>query len=883
MTINVMKRAFQSCDKCIVLAANEHYVPYMSVALRSIYDYSDENNQYDIIILHKDITSKTQTVLQKMIGDKKTYISLRFLNVTTYVKFRHFYTDNRRDFSGEAYYRLMIPWLLEDGYRYALYIDGDMVIKRDIFLLFGIDLKGKMLGAVKDYWGICNCFIPGDDRRAYRESIGLSDIENYVISSTLVFDLEQFRKQYTLSDVLKLAQSKEWVQHDQDVINIMCQGQIFYFGAEWGFVTDYGNNHYLPQYMQDELEEAKKNIAIIHYAGRRKPWRYSFCEFDMDFWRCAENTPYFASLFQMNNQFEYQYYVASQLNGCALDLQDTESGMQYVYKNIELGGMKKGHARYRMIDVHKDILYLEGMIGVVGNLPDEEIRVGVEINDNIYWADKQSREDGYREELDYITYRGEAFVFEIPLKKISIKGKTQIRLFCKVDGNIYPRENIGFERYCILCRRYKHSYGVKENWILQTDRKYLYIRPFSHLRRLGCELLFIYDLLCKKYYKAIAARIMAAMAFPFYRRPIWLISDRVERADDNGEAFFKYLNKEHKKEINSYFVIGKESSDYVRMQQYGKVVSPFGIKYKILQLLAEFAVSSQTDRIYRSSFYIKDSYGNLTNNVKFIFLQHGVIVADLTRWLNKKTQQLSGFITSTTREYQDVLNRNYGYTKEVWLTGMPRYDYLQNHSEKIITIAPTWRMYLTSNQDKHTGEWNLTKDFAQSNYVTFYRNLMQNAKLRSKAEQLGYRLKFKVHPAFRSHISDFGFDDQTEFIPDEMSYREMYEKSSLMITDYSSSIFDFLYLGKPIIYTHFDFDEFYAGKHIYDQGDFDYQKEGFGEVEYTLEGTVDRIIEYMERNCEMKPLYKERVDRCFKYRDRNNSERIYQKMIELRN
>lgn len=877
-----MKKAFQECDNCIVLAANERYVPYMSVALQSIYDHSDKNRRYDIIILHKDITKQTREVLQGMLGDKRSYISLRFINVASHVRLKHFYTSNRRDFSGEAYYRLMIPWLIEDGYRYALYIDGDMVMKQDIYDLFAVDLHGKMLGAVKDYWGICNCFIPGDGRKEYRESIGLYDIEHYVISSTLMFDLEQFRKQYTLASVLKLAQSRDWVQHDQDVINIMCREQIFFYGAEWGFVTDYGNNHYLPQYMQDELEQARSKIAIVHYAGRRKPWKHSFCEFDMVFWKCAQQTPYFELLLKMNGQFEYQYYVASQLNGCALTLQQTEEGMQYVYRGIELGGMDKGHARYRIIDVHNDILHLEGMLGVIGSLSDAEIRVGVVINGKQFWADKQIREDGYREEIDYITYRGEAFEFDIPLRKLFIKRKAKIELIYRIDGQIYSRKNLGFERYCILCRRYRHSYGVKEKWILQTDQQFLYIRPFSHLKRFGCELLFWKDLLRRRHLKAIAARIMASIAYLFCRKPVWLISDRVERADDNGEAFFKYLNKEHK-EINSYFVIARESPDFDRMKQYGKVVSPYETGYKILQLLAEYAVSSQTDRIYRSSFYIGDSYGNLTNNTKFIFLQHGVIVADLTRWLNKTTQQLSGFITSTTREYNDVLKRNYGYTKEVWLTGMPRYDYLENHQEKIITVAPTWRMYLASNQDRHTGYWNLIEDFGESQYVVFYRNLMQNTRLREKASQYGYKLQFKVHPAFQNHIQDFGFDKYTEIVPVDMSYREMYEKSSLMITDYSSSIFDFLYLGKPIIYAHFDYDEFYAGKHIYEKGDFDYQSEGFGEVEYTLEGTVDRIIEYMERDCEMKPLYKERVEKCFRYRDRNNSERVYQKMIELRN
>lgn len=880
--MNPLERAFDNCNNCIVLAANERYVPYMSVTLQSIYDYSKEENRYDIIILHKDIRTDTMNTLKSMIGKRENYISLRFMNVDSYVKGKKFYTSNRSDFSAEAYYRLMIPWLIEEGYEHALYIDGDMILKRDICELFNVDLCGKMLGAVKDYWGICNCFIPGDSRRRYRESIGLKDIEHYVISSTLLFDLKQFREQFSMQKVLRLAASRKWLQHDQDVINVMCDKQIFYLSAKWGYATDYGNNNYLPQYMLDELDEAEKDIAIIHFAARRKPWKFAFTEFDMDFWRCAQHTPYFEKLFLENDNFEYQYYVASVLNGSPLEEQTTEDGMQYVYQNIPFGGLNRGHARYRLIEVYHNVLHLEGMVGVVGNIPNADIKVGLDIAGKRYWADKQVREDGYREDLDYITYRGEAFVFDIPLDELQIKRKTKIELFCTVNGEIHERNRLGFEKYCILCRRYPHSYGVKGNWIFQTDKQYIYIRPFSHLKRFGCEVLFLGDLLKRRYYKAFAARIMAAFAHLIYRKPIWLVSDRVERADDNGEAFFKYLNREHKGEMNSYFVISDKSPDFQRMKQYGKVISPFSIKFKILQLLAEFSISSQTDAIFRSSFKIRDSYCNLTNNTKFVFLQHGVIVADLTRWLNRRAQNLCGFVTSTVREYKSITDGNYGYTKEVWLTGMPRFDYLEDKKEKIVTIAPTWRKYLTTRQNKITGKWEVQEDFSQSSYVVFYRSLMHNSKLRKKAEELGYRILFKIHPALESQESKFEFDNRVELVPKELSYREMYQKSSLLVTDYSSSIFDFLYLKKPIVYTHFDYEEFYSGKHTYEKGDFDYEKEGFGEVEYTLEATVDRIIEYMENDCEMKPEYKERAEKCFKYHDRNNCQRVYEKIIGAR-
>ena len=113
-------------------------------------------------------------------------------------------------------------------------------------------------------------------------------------------------------------------------------------------------------------------------------------------------------------------------------------------------------------------------------------------------------------------------------------------------------------------------------------------------------------------------------------------------------------------------------------------------------------------------------------------------------------------------------------------------------------------------------------------------------------------------------------------------YNEIYAKSKLVVTDYSSAAFDFAYIRKPIIYTHFDKEEFFGGGHIMGNavGYFDYEKDGFGEVEYDKEGTVNRIIEYIENGCKLKPEYRRRIDEFFAFDDKNNCKRVYEKIIE---
>ena len=82
------------------------------------------------------------------------------------------------------------------------------------------------------------------------------------------------------------------------------------------------------------------------------------------------------------------------------------------------------------------------------------------------------------------------------------------------------------------------------------------------------------------------------------------------------------------------------------------------------------------------------------------------------------------------------------------------------------------------------------------------------------------------------------------------------------------------------MYTHFDKEEFFRGQ-VYDQGYFDYERDGFGEVEYNLEDTAKRIIEYIQNDCQLKDVYRKRIDKFFAFNDRNNCQRIYDEIIKL--
>jgi CDP-glycerol glycerophosphotransferase (TagB/SpsB family) len=82
-------------------------------------------------------------------------------------------------------------------------------------------------------------------------------------------------------------------------------------------------------------------------------------------------------------------------------------------------------------------------------------------------------------------------------------------------------------------------------------------------------------------------------------------------------------------------------------------------------------------------------------------------------------------------------------------------------------------------------------------------------------------------------------------------------------------------MKKPVIYTQFDKNNLYS-THYYKEGDFSYERDGFGEVLYDYEDSVKAILSYIEKGGGMEDKYKKRVDEFFVKRDHNNSKRVYE-------
>ena len=369
-------------------------------------------------------------------------------------------------------------------------------------------------------------------------------------------------------------------------------------------------------------------------------------------------------------------------------------------------------------------------------------------------------------------------------------------------------------------------------------------------------------------------------------KPIWLLSDRSDSAEDNGMALFEYLMNSGdtasvRESHDIRFIISAGSPDYEKMKRIGPVVEASSDLHKELYIASEFVISSAADEWIRNPLGADRKFFRDMIDSRFVFLQHGVIKDDLSGWLHKLKKNFSIFITTVPAEWSSICEGSYGYDESVVkLTGLARYDKLENRPEKKIAILPTWRKYAAPDLIPGSSERPYSEAFRDTEYCRFYNRLINDPRLLEVMKKHGYTGTFYIHPSHMNQWKDFDGNETISVWKDLIPFSRVFGENALLITDYSSVAIDFAYLGKPVIYTQFDKELFETG-HSYVPGYYDYERDGFGPVCHDHESAVEAIINAVSRDCPEDSIYLDRVNSFFAFRDRNNCKRILEEIKKL--
>ena len=280
----------------IVFSTDDNYAPYAGAAIESIKEHRSPCNYYRIFILH---TGLTHAHIRKLESLGMEQVSVQCLDITTLLQSKRTELPVTGNFTQECYYRILVPEIFA-AYPYVVYLDCDLIVREDIAGIIPEDMGDALIAAVHD---CC----PESDFSRLKQDFNLSWAE-CVNSGVLVFNTQSWNRDSITSrcfEMILTTPAQKLVYPDQDVINAVCKGRIYYLDYSWNYL--WGMLFYSPEVFaiySSVVSNFAERFCIIHYAGRKKPWDRRRLPYADLFWDTAEKTPFYREILK-------RYYLSS--------------------------------------------------------------------------------------------------------------------------------------------------------------------------------------------------------------------------------------------------------------------------------------------------------------------------------------------------------------------------------------------------------------------------------------------------------------------------------------------------------------------------------------------------------------------------------------------
>lgn len=209
---------------------------------------------------------------------------------------------NLQHFTPGTLLRLYLPTLLSDDISKIIYLDCDIVVKTDLAKLWDVPLEDYSLAACIDAANKSNVRFYSDVHKPF----GI-DWEKYFNAGFLVMNLEKIRETRALPDIVMdiIYQHPELPYLDQDVLNIVFQNDTYFLSQRYNLpvgmrMTDYRLMKKLG------IREGEYGDCILHFNGRKKPWKVYSGVVDEEYWQYFRKT-----LWGFDNDLYDRFYVSA--------------------------------------------------------------------------------------------------------------------------------------------------------------------------------------------------------------------------------------------------------------------------------------------------------------------------------------------------------------------------------------------------------------------------------------------------------------------------------------------------------------------------------------------------------------------------------------------
>jgi len=284
----------------LMFCFDNNYALPASVAFYSLLEHANPDFEYKLYVLHSDISSENQNLLQETIRPFEN-TTLDFVDMEN--KFQDLFekTNRKGHYSKEMFYKFCAPSIFPQ-YKKIIISDVDVVFLSDISISF-FELKQDEPYYLAAHKGpILKGSYIQNFKEVYADNWSREDMNKFVFGAGYyVYNLENMRKDNVEQQFIDfaLSNSHRIRQPEQDTINYICYNNIKQLPVNTVVCTyvfelylkdeDFDNDL---RYSKEELKNAFANPVQLHYVSAYKPWNTPSVTRSETWFKYLVKTPY---------------------------------------------------------------------------------------------------------------------------------------------------------------------------------------------------------------------------------------------------------------------------------------------------------------------------------------------------------------------------------------------------------------------------------------------------------------------------------------------------------------------------------------------------------------------------------------------------------------
>ena len=348
---------------------------------------------------------------------------------------------------------------------------------------------------------------------------------------------------------------------------------------------------------------------------------------------------------------------------------------------------------------------------------------------------------------------------------------------------------------------------------------------------------------------------------------VWLIGERGGKSiEENGYIFFKYCQNQ-KQANNVYYVVEKQLIEAFSLHKQKNILAKNSFKHIYFLGFMRYAVFSND-----IGDVCPDFIANRMRSLQKVFLTHGVKLYGPGVYMRNRANAFNFILVSSELEKQTMKYQwNISDDSKLIVTGLPRFDNLLDASPKNeILFCPTWRKYLAQ-LDR--------EQFLESLFFKKLAQLLEDPYLLNFLNDHDMVLVLRCHFNLEKHLSSFQ-KLLTSRIRIESGFgirnlQQAIKEARMLITDYSSILWDMAYMRRPVILYQFDREAFLAERGLHSFG-IDESEMKFARLANNSKEVIEFLKIFGLNDFALTPDEAYNADSFFAYRDINNCKRVYE-------